>query len=177
MLQFKPWAGWGQVAHRPRVKSLAILGATELAGRANIHSHGWGWDPHSEALGMVALRESWAVSGVGSWQTHERGWSCLVQGGDVQPGGGELCRLLGEKGACPLGLNCHVSPYHQTECVRHWVLLSTWGRAISRAGGLEAQARISQTSSGRMETVPFPCNRARPAPQRSMASFAPMSLP
>lgn len=98
MLQFKPWAGWGQVAHRPRVKSLAILGATELAGRANIHSHGWGWDPHSEALGMVALRKSWAVSGVGSWQTHERGWSCLVQGGDVQPGGGELCRPSGGEG-------------------------------------------------------------------------------
>lgn len=55
---------------------------------------------------MAALRESWAVSGVGSWQAHESRWSCLVQGGDLQPGGGELCRVLGEKGVCPLGPEC-----------------------------------------------------------------------
>lgn len=67
---------------------------------------------------MVALRKSWVSQGVGSWQTHERGWSCLVQGGDVQPGGGELCRPSGGEGGVSTGALCHVmSPYHQTECV------------------------------------------------------------
>lgn len=86
---------------------------------------------------MVALRKSLAKFRVGSWQTHGEGWSCLVQGGDVQPGV-SCAGLLGE-GACPLGLNCHVSPSSDRVCASLGVL-STWG--------LETQVRISQTSSG-----------------------------